>query len=65
VTTTFPRFVVVAAGSTAAVDVIARYEGTDGSVSVVSSCDVYEFRDGLVAAITSYTVELDAAPDRG
>lgn len=65
VTTAFPRFVVVAEGSTAAVDVIARYEGADGSATVVSSCDVYEFRDGLVAAITSYTVELDAPSHQG
>ena len=60
-TTDFSRFVVVAEpdGSAAAVDVVARYVDGDGTTSVVSSCDVYEFRDGLVAAITSYAVELD------
>jgi hypothetical protein len=31
----------------------------DGTASVVSSCDVYEFGDGQVTAITSYAVELD------
>ena len=38
----------------------ARYVDADGAASVVSSCGVYEFDDGQVAAITSYAVELDA-----
>jgi ketosteroid isomerase-like protein len=61
-TTTFSRFVVVADadGRTAAVDVVARYVDAEGTESVVSSCDVYEFADGQVTAITSYAVELDA-----
>jgi ketosteroid isomerase-like protein len=61
-TTTFSRFVVVADadGTTAAVDVVARYVDADGTESVVSSCDVYEFADGQVTTITSYAVELDA-----
>ncbi len=54
----FTRFVLVADGDTAAVDTVARY--TDGGgTSVVASCDVYEFRDGALAAITSYDVELE------
>jgi ketosteroid isomerase-like protein len=62
-TTVFSRFVVVADadGKSAAVDVVARYVDPDGTTSVVSSCDVYEFSDGLVTTITSYAVELDAA----
>jgi len=61
-TTTFTRFVVVAdaEGTAAAVDVVARYVTADGATSVVSSCDVYEFGDGQITAITSYAVELDA-----
>ena len=61
-TTDFSRFVVVADpdGSAVAVDVIARYVDADGTTSVVSSCDIYEFSDGQVTAITSYAVELDA-----
>jgi ketosteroid isomerase-like protein len=61
-TTTFSRFVVVADsdGRTAAVDVVARYVDADGTESVVSSCDIYEFADGQVTTITSYAVELDA-----
>ena len=30
-------------------------------VSVVSSCDVYEFSGGLLTTLTSYAVELDPA----
>jgi ketosteroid isomerase-like protein len=62
-TTDFSRFVVVADpdGNAVAVDVVARYVDADGTTSVVSSCDIYEFSDGQVTAITSYAVELDAA----
>jgi ketosteroid isomerase-like protein len=42
----------------AAVDVIGRYTDAAGEVTRVSSCDVYEFRNGLVSSITSYAVEL-------
>jgi hypothetical protein len=41
--------------------VVARYVDADGTTSVVSSCDIYEFSDGQVTAITSYAVELDPA----
>ncbi|WP_369132848.1 nuclear transport factor 2 family protein [Modestobacter sp. I12A-02662] len=58
-TVEFSRFLVVVDGDAAAVDVVGRYVGADGATSAVSSCDVYEFRDGLVTAITSYAVELD------
>jgi hypothetical protein len=57
----FTRFVSVASDRVAAVDAVGRYVSSDGSVSVVSSADIYEFDDeGLVAVITSYAVELDA-----
>jgi ketosteroid isomerase-like protein len=62
-TTEFTRLVVVADGSVAAVDAVGRYVDADGEVSVVSSCDVYEFTGGLLTTITSYTVELDPATD--
>ena len=58
--TEFSRFVSVAGDRVAAVDAVARYVGRDGSVSVVSSADIYEFDgEGLVTTITSYAVELD------
>lgn len=57
-TVEFTRFVAVADGATAAVDTVARYTDAGGT-SVVASCDVYEFRDGALVAITSYDVELE------
>ena len=55
----FIRFVSVGGVGVAAVDVIAHYVGHDGSTSVVSSADIYEFDgDGLISMITSYAVEL-------
>ena len=57
----FTRFISVADDHVAAIDAIGRYVGADGSVSVVSSADVYEFdADAHVTAITSYAVELEA-----
>ncbi len=57
----FTRFVSVADDRAAAIDAVGRHVSPDGSVSVVSSADIYEFDvDGRVATITSYAVELDA-----
>jgi ketosteroid isomerase-like protein len=63
-TTEFLRFVVVEdRGATAdqrvVVDAVARYRDADGTTSLVSSCDIYEFADGRLVGITSYGVELD------
>jgi len=56
----FSHFESVAGDRLAVVGAEARYEDPDGSVSVVSSADVYEFDgDGHVTTITSYAVELD------
>ena len=58
--TEFTRFVSVADDRNAVVDVVARYVSPDGSVSLVSSADIYETDDdGRIATITSYAVELD------
>ncbi|MGC5169059.1 nuclear transport factor 2 family protein [Microbacterium sp. DT81.1] len=54
------RFLVVDGGGSVAVDTLTRYHADDG-LSVVASCDVYEFRDGAVTRITSYTVEVPQA----
>ena len=55
----FSRFVVVADDRVAAIDAIGHYVPHDGSTSVVSSADIYEFDDdGRVATITSYAVEI-------
>ena len=54
----FERFVGAGDGDVVAVDTVTRYVGADGRTGRVSSCDVYEFRDGRVATIRSYAVEL-------
>jgi ketosteroid isomerase-like protein len=54
----FLRFDVVADGDRVAVDTVTRYTGADGQAGVVSSCDLYEFRDDRVVAVRSYAVEL-------
>ena len=60
---TWLRFVATGDGPVVAVDAIGRYAGAD-SLSVVSSCDIYEFRGGSVQTITSYAVEIDEAAAR-
>jgi ketosteroid isomerase-like protein len=60
-TTEFLRFEVIADGDAVAVDAVGRYVDSGGATSVVSSCDLYAFRDGALRSITSYTVELDPA----
>ena len=56
--TEFTRFVVVAEGGSAVVDAVAEYTDAAGGKTFVASCDVYEFRDGLVARVRSYNVPL-------
>ena len=64
-TTEFLRFVTVEGAGVGAdqrvvaVDAVARYRDPDGTTSIVSSCDIYEFVDGRVAGITSYAVDRD------
>jgi ketosteroid isomerase-like protein len=56
--TDFLRFLTIADEQTVAVDTVGRYRSVDGETSIVASCDIYQFRQGVVATITSYTVEL-------
>jgi limonene-1,2-epoxide hydrolase len=58
VKTEFTRFLSVAGTDAVAVDAIARYHEAGGTVSMVSSCDIYEFEDSKITTITSYAVEL-------
>ena len=58
VTTEFQRFRSVVGEDSVVVDTLARYTEADGDVSVVASCDIYDFVDGRVTEIVSYTVEL-------
>jgi hypothetical protein len=47
----------------AAFDSRAEYVDAEGESSLIASCDIYEFVDGNLAAITSYTVELEGSPE--
>ncbi|MGR0319695.1 nuclear transport factor 2 family protein [Agromyces sp. ZXT2-3] len=59
VTTEFQRFRTVVGEESVVVDSLARYTGSDGEVSIVASCDVYDFDgDGCITEIVSYTAEL-------
>jgi limonene-1,2-epoxide hydrolase len=58
VRTTFNAFRVVANESSVVIDSRADYVDRDGEASHVASCDIYDFVDERLAAITSYTVEL-------
>jgi hypothetical protein len=45
----------------AAFDNRAEYFDAEGESSLSASCDIYEFDDGNLAAITSYTVEQEGS----
>lgn len=64
-TTEFLSFVVIDGSDTVAVDAVGRYVDATGAATAVSSCDIFEFRGGLVHQITSYTVEIDPAVHGG
>jgi ketosteroid isomerase-like protein len=58
VTTEFQRFRTVVGGGSVVVDSLARYTEVGGDLSVVASCDLYDFADGRVTEIVSYTIEI-------
>lgn len=51
------RLLVVDGGERVAIDTRTRYRDADGETTV-ASCDVYEFEGGMLARLTSYTVEV-------
>jgi len=57
-TTEFRKFRSVVGTNAVVVDSLAEYSGADGKTSVVASCDIYDFVNGEVTTITSYTVEV-------
>ncbi len=58
VTTRVRRLRVIDADGSAVVDSITEYHEPGGVVSVVASCDIFDFAGGRIDEITSYTVEL-------
>ena len=62
VTTEFQRFRTVVGEDSVVVDSLARYTDAGGDVSIVASCDIYDFDGaGRITEIVSYTVELPNA----
>ncbi|GAB3818675.1 nuclear transport factor 2 family protein [Kribbella italica] len=58
-TTQFLRFKTIANADSVAVHSVARYVDAKWQSSFVSSCDLYEFTQGHLTSITSYTAEVD------
>jgi hypothetical protein len=65
VETTFNTFKVVTGDDCVVIDSRAVYTDSEDGSSTVASCDIYDFVDGDLAAITSYTVELERSPGSG
>jgi hypothetical protein len=57
VSTTFRKFQVVAEGNCVVIDSVSEYCDADKHISVVYSCDIYEFDGGKISVITSYCIE--------
>jgi hypothetical protein len=60
-TTQFLRFKTIAGPDAVAIDSIAKYVDAKWQSSIVRSCDVYEFTEGYLTTITSYTAEITGA----
>ncbi len=63
-TTEFRKFRSVRGSDVVVVDSLAEYVDADGQKTVVASCDIYDFANGEVVAITSYNVDV-GPPDGG
>lgn len=59
-TTQFLRFKAITGPDAVAIDSVAKYVDAKWNTSFVRSCDVYEFTEGYLTAITSYTAEIQA-----
>jgi limonene-1,2-epoxide hydrolase len=60
VTTDFVKFRTVATDDCIVIDSIAEYTDKEKETSHIASCDIYDFTNGKVTQITSYTVEVGA-----
>jgi hypothetical protein len=58
VKTTFNKFKTFVGENSVVIDSLAAYIDEKNNKSVVASCDIYEFQNGMLQAITSYTVEI-------
>jgi limonene-1,2-epoxide hydrolase len=60
VTTDFVELRTVVTDDCVVVDSVAEYTDKEEKTSRVASCDIYDFTNGKVSKITSYTVEVGA-----
>ncbi|GAB3954281.1 hypothetical protein GCM10028805_39450 [Spirosoma harenae] len=59
VTTTFHKFVLITTDNYVVIDSTAEYVDSEQNSTTVASCDIYEFSSGKLAAITSYTIQVN------
>ena len=60
VTTRFARLRVVVDETTVVIDSLADYIDEQREKTTVASCDLYDFADGLLVGIRSYTIEVNS-----
>jgi limonene-1,2-epoxide hydrolase len=60
VATNFVRFRSIVTDDCVVIDSVANYTDKEEKLSYVASCDIYDFTNGRVSEITSYTVEVEA-----
>jgi SnoaL-like protein len=60
VATNFVKFRTVVTDDCVVIDSVAEYTDREEQLSYVASCDIYDFTNGKVSEITSYTVEVEA-----
>lgn len=60
VVTNFVKFRTVVTDDCVVIDSVAEYTNKEEKPSYVASCDIYDFTNGKVSEITSYTVEVGA-----
>ena len=58
VTTEFGKFRSIVTEDCVVIDSVAEYTSKEEERSLVASCDLYDFTNGRVSEITSYTVEI-------
>ena len=59
--TEFRRFRTIVGRDSVVVDAIGVYHDPTELDSTVASCDIFDFADGRITAMTSYTVELPSS----
>ena len=66
--TEFQRLRALVGDDRVVIDSLAEYTDSDGSVSAVDSCDLYDFEDGKLIAIATYNISVGdkaSSPEAG